>query len=62
MVIALGGNAIKQWNEKGSAEEQLENLIRSCFHSFGLRFTLKSLFTSLILPMFGSLIQSHFPS
>jgi carbamate kinase len=32
IVIALGGNAIKQWNQKGSAEEQLENLRRSCSH------------------------------
>lgn len=31
-MIALGGNAIKQWNQKGSAEEQLENLRRSCSH------------------------------
>ena len=32
IVIALGGNAIKQWNQEGSAEEQLENLRRSCSH------------------------------
>ena len=32
IVIALGGNAIKQWNQKGSAEEQLENLRESCSH------------------------------
>lgn len=32
IVIALGGNAIKQWNQKGSAEEQLEHLRRSCSH------------------------------
>ncbi len=32
IVIALGGNAIKQWDQKGSAEEQLENLRRSCSH------------------------------
>ena len=32
IVIALGGNAIKQWNQKGSAEKQLENLRRSCSH------------------------------
>jgi carbamate kinase len=32
IVIALGGNAIKQWNQKGSAEEQLGNLRKSCFH------------------------------
>ena len=31
-MIALGGNAIKQWNQEGSAEEQLENLRRSCSH------------------------------
>ena len=31
-MIALGGNAIKQWDQKGSAEEQLENLRRSCSH------------------------------
>lgn len=30
IVIALGDNAIKQWNQKGSAEEQLENLRGSC--------------------------------
>jgi carbamate kinase len=32
IVIALGGNAIKQWNQEGSAGEQLENLRRSCSH------------------------------
>jgi len=32
IVIALGGNAIKQWNQKGSAEEQLENLEKGCSH------------------------------
>jgi carbamate kinase len=32
IVIALGGNAIKQWNQEGSAVEQLENLRRSCSH------------------------------
>jgi len=32
MVIALGGNAIKQRDQKGSAEEQLENLRKSCSH------------------------------
>jgi len=32
IVIALGGNAIKERNQKGSAEEQLENLRRSCSH------------------------------
>ena len=32
IVIALGGNAIKQWDQKGSAEEQFENLGRSCSH------------------------------
>lgn len=32
MVIALGGNAIKQWEQKGNAEEQFENLRKSCFH------------------------------
>lgn len=32
IVIALGGNAIKQWNQQGSAEEQFENVRRSCFH------------------------------
>ncbi|MDP8226787.1 MAG: carbamate kinase, partial [Candidatus Celaenobacter polaris] len=26
VVIALGGNAIKQANEKGTAEEQFENV------------------------------------
>jgi len=32
MVIALGGNAIKQWDQKGCAEEQLENVRKSCSH------------------------------
>jgi carbamate kinase len=32
IVIALGGNAIKGWNQKGSAEEQFENVRRSCSH------------------------------
>ena len=32
IVIALGGNAIKQWDQKGSAEEQFENVRRSCSH------------------------------
>jgi len=32
IVIAPGGNAIKQWDQKGSAEEQLENLRGSCSH------------------------------
>jgi carbamate kinase len=32
IVIALGGNAIKEWNQKGSAEEQFENVKRSCSH------------------------------
>jgi carbamate kinase len=32
ILIALGGNAIKQWNQKGSAKEQLENLRKSCSH------------------------------
>ena len=32
IVIALGGNAIKQWNQKGSFEEQIENLRKSCSH------------------------------
>jgi carbamate kinase len=30
MVIALGGNAIKQWDQKGYAEEQFENVRKSC--------------------------------
>lgn len=30
IVIALGGNAIKQWNQQGTAEEQRENVRRSC--------------------------------
>jgi carbamate kinase len=32
IVIALGGNAIKQWDQKGSAEEQFENVRASCSH------------------------------
>jgi carbamate kinase len=32
IVIALGGNAIKQQDQKGSAEEQFENVRRSCSH------------------------------
>ncbi len=32
IVIALGGNAIKQWDQRGSAEEQIENLRKSCSH------------------------------
>ena len=32
IVIALGGNAIKQRDQKGSAEEQFENVRRSCSH------------------------------
>ena len=32
MVIALGGNAIKQREEKGDAKEQFENIRKSCFH------------------------------
>ena len=32
IVIALGGNAIKQWDQKGSAEEQLANVRQSCTH------------------------------
>jgi len=32
IVIALGGNAIKQWDQKGSAEEQFENVRKSCSH------------------------------
>lgn len=32
IVIALGGNAIKQWDQKGSAEEQFENVRKSCAH------------------------------
>ena len=32
IVIALGGNAFKRWDQKGSAEEQFENLRGSCFH------------------------------
>jgi len=32
IVIALGGNAIKQWDQKGSAEEQFKNVRKSCSH------------------------------
>ena len=32
IVIALGGNAIKQWDQKGSSGEQFENVRRSCSH------------------------------
>jgi len=32
IVIALGGNAIKQWDQKGSAEEQFENVKKSSSH------------------------------
>ena len=32
IVIALGGNAIKQWDQIGTAEEQFENVRRSCAH------------------------------
>jgi len=32
IVIALGGNAIKQWDQQGSAEEQFENVRKSCSH------------------------------
>lgn len=32
IVIALGGNAIKQWDQKGSAEEQFANVRTSCSH------------------------------
>jgi carbamate kinase len=32
IAIALGGNAIKQWDQKGSAEEQLANVRLSCAH------------------------------
>lgn len=32
IVIALGGNAIKQRDQKGSAKEQVENVRRSCSH------------------------------
>jgi len=32
IVIALGGNAIKQWDQKGTAEEQFENVKISCAH------------------------------
>ena len=32
IVIALGGNAIKQWNQQGTALEQYENVKISCAH------------------------------
>ncbi|NWF54503.1 MAG: carbamate kinase [Syntrophaceae bacterium] len=32
IVIALGGNAIKQWDQKGTAGEQYENVKTSCAH------------------------------
>lgn len=32
IVIALGGNAIKQWDQKGTAEEQFENVKKSSSH------------------------------
>lgn len=32
IVMALGGNAIKQWDQQGSAEEQFENVKKSCSH------------------------------
>ena len=32
IVIALGGNAIKQWNQQGSSEEQFKNVETSCSH------------------------------
>jgi carbamate kinase len=32
IVIALGGNAIKQWNQQGTAAEQYENVKISCAH------------------------------
>ena len=32
IVIALGGNAIKQWDQKGTAKEQYENVKISCAH------------------------------
>ncbi len=32
IVIALGGNAIKEWDQKGSAAEQLANVRQSCAH------------------------------
>jgi carbamate kinase len=32
IVLALGGNAIKQWDQKGSAEEQFENVRKSSSH------------------------------
>ncbi len=32
IVIALGGNAIKQWDQKGTAKEQFENVKISCAH------------------------------
>jgi carbamate kinase len=30
IVVALGGNAIKQADEKGTAEEQLRNVSKTC--------------------------------
>ncbi len=32
IVIALGGNAIKQWNQQGTAAEQYDNVKISCAH------------------------------
>ncbi|MDH5361893.1 MAG: carbamate kinase, partial [Aigarchaeota archaeon] len=32
LVVALGGNAIKQANESGTAEEQLRNIRATCRH------------------------------
>ena len=32
IVIALGGNAIKQWDQQGTAAEQYENVKISCAH------------------------------
>ena len=32
IVLALGGNAIKQWNRQGTAAEQYENVKASCSH------------------------------
>lgn len=32
IVLALGGNAIKEWNQKGSAAEQFDNVRKSCSH------------------------------
>ena len=32
IVIALGGNAIKQWDQQGTAEEQYANVRKSCAH------------------------------